>query len=125
MFRLAGLRFFGLGRMGCYPSSPFSTNLCQIKTCRTQQKAKLHRATEISVHVVRAFLELRSLLVSNRELSNTLFQRDRKVSRHDKAIADLIDAMRQILTPSETPKRPIGFGIPEPFTKLKASSAKR
>lgn len=32
------------------------------------------RATEISVHVVRAFVELRALLASNRELANMLLQ---------------------------------------------------
>jgi hypothetical protein len=83
------------------------------------------RATEISVHVVRAFVELRSFVATNRELSNKLFQLDRKVSRHDKAIAELIESMQQILTPSNPHKQPIGFGIPDPAPKPKARSTQK
>jgi ORF6N domain len=83
------------------------------------------RAIEISVHVVRAFVELRALVATNRELSNKLFQLDRKVSQHDKSIAELIDSMQKILSPAGPPKRPIGFGILDPFPKLKAKLAKK
>lgn len=71
------------------------------------------RATEISVHVVRAFVELRALLASNREISNKLFQLEGRVSKHDKAIAELIESMRELLAPTDTPKRPIGFLAPQ------------
>ena len=67
------------------------------------------RATDISVHVVRAFVELKSMLASNREMANKLFQLERKVSRHDLAIAELIDSMRELLSPPDPPKRPLGF----------------
>ncbi len=71
------------------------------------------RATEISVHVVRAFVELKSMLAGNREMANKLFQLERKVSRHDLAIAEFIDSMRALLSPPDPPKRPIGFVPPE------------
>lgn len=68
------------------------------------------RAIEISVHVVRAFVHLRDLVSSNKELSAKLDQLERKVAGHDRAIAELINAIRQLMAPS-TPnkKRPIGF----------------
>ena len=75
------------------------------------------RATEISVHVVRAFVELRAMLATNREMSNKLYQLERKVSRHDQAIAELIDSMRQLLAPPEPPKQPIGFVPPQDKSK--------
>ncbi len=75
------------------------------------------RATEISVHVVRAFVELKSMLASNREMANKLFQLERKVSRHDQAIAELIDSMRELLSPPDPPKRPIGFVPPQDKSK--------
>ena len=81
------------------------------------------RATEISVHMVRAFVELKSMLASNREMANKLFQLERKVSRHDQAIAELIDSMRALLSPPEPPKRPIGFVPPE--DKSKGSKARK
>ena len=83
------------------------------------------RATEISVHVVRAFVELRSLVATNRELSNKVFQLDRTVSRHDKAITELMNSMQQVLTPPTPPKRPIGFVYPEENSKSKSKAAKK
>lgn len=67
------------------------------------------RATEISVHIVRAFVDLRATLATNREMAAKPYQLERKVSMHDRAIAELIDSMRQLLAPPEPPKRPIGF----------------
>lgn len=75
------------------------------------------RATEISVHVVRAFVELKSILASNREIADKLFQLERKVSRHDRAIAELIDAMRELLSPPDPPRQPIGFIMPQTKSK--------
>ena len=68
------------------------------------------RAIEISVHVVRAFVHLRDLVSSNKELSAKLDQLERKVAGHDRAIAELINAIRQLMAPSApNKKRPIGF----------------
>ena len=83
------------------------------------------RATEISVHVVRAFVEWRSMLANNRELSNKLHLLERKVTKHDQAISELIDSMRQLLAAPEPHKRPIGFITPEDKSKPKASKAAR
>jgi ORF6N domain len=75
------------------------------------------RATEISVHVVRAFVEWRSMLANNRELANKLHLLERKVTKHDQAIGDLVDSIRQLLTPPDPPKRPIGFVTPQDKSK--------
>jgi phage regulator Rha-like protein len=79
------------------------------------------RATEISVHVVRAFVEMRAILATNREMSNKLHQLERKVAGHDASIAGLIDSMRQLLMPPDPPKRPIGFVTPDDQPKPKAA----
>jgi hypothetical protein len=34
---------------------------------------------------------------------------ERKLATHDQAIASILDAIRQIMTPPDPPKRPIGF----------------
>ncbi len=68
------------------------------------------RAIEISVHVVRAFVHMRELLSGHKELAQKLAQLERKVGAHDKAIAEIINAIRQLMAPEETKKkRPIGF----------------
>jgi hypothetical protein len=67
------------------------------------------RAVEMSVFVVRAFVQLRALLASSRELSERLNELERKLSPHDQAIAGLIDAIRQLTATPAKPSRPIGF----------------
>jgi ORF6N domain len=67
------------------------------------------RATELSIYVVQAFVELRSMLVTNRELSQKLHALESKVSKHDDSIGELIEAMQKLLATPEVHKRPIGF----------------
>jgi hypothetical protein len=68
------------------------------------------RAIEISVHVVRAFIHLRELVSSNNELSQKLDKLERKFAGHDRAISELINTIRQLMSPSASDKkRPIGF----------------
>ncbi len=71
------------------------------------------RATEVSVHVVRAFIELRDLVAGNKELASKLKRLERTVDSHDQAITGLIDSMHQLLAPPDPKKRPIGFVIPD------------
>ena len=71
---------------------------------------KSERAVEVSLMVVRAFVHLRELVSGNKELAQKLNQLERKVGAHDKAIAEIINAIRQLMSPSTTEKkRPIGF----------------
>jgi hypothetical protein len=81
------------------------------------------RATELSIYVVQAFVELRSMLATNRELSNKLHLLERKVTKHDQAISELIDSMRQLLAAPlpEPKKRSIGFITPVDQPKPKAA----
>jgi hypothetical protein len=68
------------------------------------------RATALSVYVVRAFVELRALLASNKELAAKINSLERKVSVHERSIGQLADAMSELLAaPAPPPKRPIGF----------------
>ncbi len=67
------------------------------------------KAVEMSVFVVRAFVELREWLSTHRELAEKLDYLERKVSSHDQALAGVIDAIRQLTAPANPKKRPIGF----------------
>jgi len=60
--------------------------------------------------VVRAFVELRGLISSNKELAAKVHSLERKVSVHERSIGELADSMAALLaTPTPPPKRPIGF----------------
>ena len=70
---------------------------------------KSDRAVEVSLLVVRTFVQLREMLLTNKELAVKLLELERKVSGHDQAIAGLIDAIRQLMARPSGNSRPIGF----------------
>jgi hypothetical protein len=70
-------------------------------------------AVEASVRVVRAFVRLREILASNRELAHKLAELERKFEGHDDAIRNLFEAIRQLLRPPEPKRRKIGFHVKE------------
>ena len=72
------------------------------------------RATEVSVYVVRAFVQLRDALLTHKELAKRLDELEsrleRKLATHNQAITGILEAIRQLMAPSETgKKRRIGF----------------
>jgi hypothetical protein len=64
------------------------------------------RAVEMSIYVVRAFVKLRDLLSSNRELARRFAQLetrlDKKLTEHDEAITAILSAIRQFMGKSAT-----------------------
>jgi len=81
------------------------------------------RAVHISVFVVRAFVKLREMLSTHKELAHKLAELERKLQNHDQSIQSLVVTIRQLMKPPETKKRPIGFLVEEakvPYiTKMK------
>lgn len=70
------------------------------------------RAVEMSVFVVRAFVRLRSLLGTHKEVITKLAELERKLTTHDKQIVALVEAIKQLMTPPEpTGKKSIGFSV--------------
>jgi hypothetical protein len=71
------------------------------------------RAIEMSVYVVRAFVQLREVLASNKELARRFAQLetrlDKKLTIHDETIAAILGAIRQRMHPPIPKRRPIGF----------------
>ena len=68
------------------------------------------RAVEVSLYVVRAFVQLRATMAAGSEISKRLDQLERKVGTHDRAILEMLQALRQLTQPAETPsRRRIGF----------------
>lgn len=70
---------------------------------------KSNRAVEVSLLVVRTFVQLREMLSTNRDMEMKLLELERKVSSHDQALAGLIDAIRQLMKQPVSAGRPIGF----------------
>jgi uncharacterized membrane protein len=49
------------------------------------------------------------MLATNKDLAHKLEQLERKIERHDEEIKAIFDAIRQLMTLPEKPKRKIGF----------------
>ena len=67
------------------------------------------RAVEVSVFVVRAFVKLRQLVLTHKELAGKLDQLERKFAGHDDTIRQLVEAIRQLMAPPDPPARQMGF----------------
>ena len=67
-------------------------------------------AVKASLFVVRAFVQLRELLSTHRNLAAKLNELERKLQDHDGQILGIIEAMRELMNePDEPAKPPIGF----------------
>ena len=71
------------------------------------------RAVDVSVYVVRAFVRLREMMATNREVAMKLQELDRKVAGHDEAIRSLVQAIRRLTAPPRPRRRAIGFRVEE------------
>ena len=72
------------------------------------------RAIAVNIEIMRAFVRLREIIASNKELARRLDELEarieRKLSTHDQAIAGILDAIRTLMhSPEPTKKRRIGF----------------
>jgi hypothetical protein len=68
------------------------------------------RAVEVSVLVVRAFVKLRELLFTHKELGKKFTELESRLANHDVAIQQLLLAIRQLMDdPPAAPKPKIGF----------------
>jgi hypothetical protein len=67
------------------------------------------RAIEASVFVVRAFVKLRSLLATHKEIAQKLTELERKLTGHDEDIRTLFVAIRQLMAQPDPKTKRIGF----------------
>jgi hypothetical protein len=66
-------------------------------------------AVQTSIQVVRAFIKLREMTATHKELAHKLTQLERKIGIHDKDIKVIFEAIHQLMTPPQKSRRKIGF----------------
>jgi len=67
-------------------------------------------AIEVSVYVVRAFVQLRSAFGIHKELARRVDELERQLGTQDRAITQILEAIRHLTEPPESPeRRRIGF----------------
>jgi len=68
------------------------------------------KAVEVSVFVVRAFVQLRETIAEHKELARKIAELERRLGDHDEQIVVLVEAIKQLMNPEPPPKiRRIGF----------------
>jgi len=68
------------------------------------------RAIKVNIAIMRAFVKLREILSTHKELAQKLNELERKIERHDKEIVAIFQAIRQLMAPPPAQtKRRIGF----------------
>lgn len=67
---------------------------------------KSERAVQVNIQIMRTFVRLRQMLASNAELAKKLAELEGKYDRQFKIV---FEAIRQLMTPTPTKAKPIGF----------------
>jgi hypothetical protein len=79
------------------------------------------RAVKVNIAIMRAFVKLRRMLDTNRELAQKFSELERRVGKHDEEIVEILEAIRQLMTPPEKPPREIGFHVREQPPRYRAT----
>jgi hypothetical protein len=64
------------------------------------------RAVQVNIAIMRAFVRLRRMIASNKELAKRLNELERKYDAQFKVV---FDAIRELMAPPKAPVRRIGF----------------
>ena len=74
------------------------------------------RATQVNIAIMRAFVKIRQILSSNKELArklavleNKLERHDGRINKHEAEIKAGFEAIRRLMAPPDTPSKKIGF----------------
>ena len=71
------------------------------------------RAIEVNIAIMRAFVKLRDILTTHKDLARKLEDIERRLGQHDDHFRAVFEAIRQLMAPSPAkPKGRIGFHTP-------------
>lgn len=82
------------------------------------------RAVEMSIFVVRAFVQLRQALVFNQHVASKLAELEARIENHDAELEELVEAIRELTAPLPENPRRIGFEVPAKREKAQSRSLK-
>jgi len=72
------------------------------------------RAVRVNIAIMRAFVKLRRMLDTNRELARQFAQLEARVGKQDAQLDAILEAIRELMEPAtEGPHREIGFHVRE------------
>lgn len=72
------------------------------------------RAIEVNIAIMRAFVRLREILATHKELSRKLSDLEQRLEKHDDHIQTIFEAIRQMMVPPDKKnKKKIGYTVKE------------
>jgi len=71
------------------------------------------KAIKVNIQIMRAFVKLREILSTHKELAQKLKELELKIDSHDQQIQAIFDVINQLITSPDPPKRKMGFTIDE------------
>ena len=72
------------------------------------------RAIEVNIAIMRAFVKLREMLATHKELAHKLSDLEQRLEKHDDHIQTIFEAIRQMMATSDKKgKKKIGFTVKE------------
>lgn len=70
------------------------------------------RAIQVNIFIMRAFVKLRQILSTHKELAYKLKELEQKIEKHEREIQNIFEAIRKLMAPaSAQEKRIIGFRV--------------
>jgi ORF6N domain-containing protein len=88
--------------------APFAFTQEGVAMLSTVLRSK--RAVQVNIAIMRAFVKLREIAVTHRDLAHKLDALETKYQQHDVQIKLVFEAIRKLIeTPASRPKRRIGF----------------
>jgi hypothetical protein len=80
------------------------------------------RAITVNIEIMRAFVRLREILSTHKDLKRKLLALEKK---YDEQFQIVFEAIRALMVEEEKPKRKIGFQVEEPKAKYKVKKSRQ
>jgi len=104
---------FGISRWGGTRKLPYAFTELGVAMLSSVLNSK--RAIQVNIQIMRAFVTLREILATHKDLARKLEEMEKKYDQQFKVV---FEAIRQLITSSSTesekPKRQMGFKVEEP-----------
>ena len=99
---------FGISSWGGIRKLPYAFTEQGVAMLSSVLRSK--RAVQVNIAIMRAFVRLKTILSTHKELAHKLNELEHKIERHDTEIQSIFEAIRQLMAPpAEKPGRRIGF----------------
>lgn len=123
MFQLTKAEFnnlifqFGISSWGGTRKLPYAFTEQGVAMLSSVLKSK--RAVQVNILIMRAFVKLRAIISSHKELAEKLKELESRVEAHDENISAIFEAINRLLAIEDKPKRKIGFEVKEKQQRYK------